>query len=145
MKKLLKYTSPLLILLFLLAVLGCEKDEDLTKEEILTSHVWKFSKMTANTDNQDVLDLIAFAEALMTNGTINFDDDGTYSMTAFQQTENGTWELSADETTLTMDDDDGTVDPSETTIASLTLSKMEWEDEGNYQGEIFTTTTVWIR
>lgn len=127
------------------AALGCEKEEDLSKEELLTSHVWRFSDITANTDTQDVLDLIAFAKALMTGGTINFDDDGTYSMTAMQQTETGIWELSADEKTLIMDDDDGTVDPSETTLASITLSKMEWEDEGNYLGEIFTTTTVWIK
>ena len=145
MKKLFKCTSPLLILLFLFTALSCEKDEDLSKEELLTAHVWKFSKMTADTDNQDALALIAFAEALMTGGTLNFDDDGTYSMTAMQQTETGTWELSADETTLTLDDDDGTVDPSETTLAKLTLSTMEWEDEGSYLDETFTTTTVWIK
>lgn len=145
MKKLFKYTSPLLILLFLFTAFGCEKEDDLSKEELLTFHVWRFSDMTANTDTQGVLDLITLAKALMTGGTINFDDDGTYSMTAMGQTETGTWELSADETTLTIDDDDGTVDPSETTITNLTLSKMEWEDEGNYLDEIFTTTTVWIK
>ncbi len=145
MKKLLKYTSPFLILLFLFAALGCEKDEEFSKEELLTSHVWRFSKMTADTDTQDIIDLITVVEAFMTGGTLNFDDDGTYSMTAMQQTENGVWELSADEKTLIMDDDDGNVDPSETTLVSLTLTKMVWEDEGDYLDEIFTTTTVWIK
>ena len=143
MKKLFKYTSPFLILLFLFAALGCEKEDEFSKEELLTAHTWRFSDMTADTDTQDILDLITFVKALMTGATLNFDDDGTYSMTAMQQTDTGTWDLSSDEKTLIMDK--GTADESETTLVSLTLTKMVWEDEGSYLDEIFTTTTVWIK
>ncbi len=143
MKKLFKYTSPFLILLFLFAALGCEKEDEFSKEELLTAHTWRFSDMTADTDTQDILDLITFVKALMTGATLNFDDDGTYSMTAMQQTDTGTWDLSSDEKTLIMDK--GTADESETTLVSLTLTKMVWEDEGDYLDEIFTTTTVWIK
>ncbi len=143
MKKLFKYASPFLILLFLFAALGCEKEDEFSKEELLTAHTWRFSDMTADTDTQDILDLVTFVKTLMTGGTLSFDDDGTYSMTAMQQTDTGTWDLSSDEKTLIMDK--GTVDESETTLVSLTLSKMKWEDEGEYNGETFTTTTTWIK
>ncbi|MEA1898182.1 MAG: lipocalin family protein, partial [Bacteroidota bacterium] len=131
MKKVLKIASPVLVLLFLFAALGCEKEDEFSKEELLTAHTWRFSDMTADTDTQDILDLITFVKALMTGGTLSFDDDGTYSMTAMQQTDTGTWELSSDEKTLIMDK--GTADESETTLVSLTLTKMVWEDEGDYQ------------
>lgn len=143
MKKIFKYASPFLILLFLFAALGCEKEDEFSKEELLTAHTWRFGDMTVDTDTQDILDLITFVKALMTGGTLSFDDDGTYSMTAMQQTDTGTWDLSADEKTLIMDK--GTVDESETTLVSLTLSKMKWEDEGEYNSETFTTTTTWIK
>lgn len=143
MKKLFKYTSPVFILLFLFAAFGCEKDANLSKEEMLTSHVWRFSEITATTNNQDVLDLLQLAEALMTGGTITFNKDGTYTMTIMQQTEDGTWELSVDETTLIMDK--GTGDEDEATLASLTLSRMVWESEDDYQGEIYTVSVVWIQ
>jgi len=143
MKKLFKYSSPILLIFFLFAALGCEKDANLSDEELLTSHIWRFSEMTANTDNADVLSLIGFAEALMTVGTVNFHEGGVYTMTAMQQSDDGIWELSADGTTLTMDK--GTEDESATTLASITLSKMTWEDDGDYLGTLFTTTTVWIK
>ncbi len=143
MKKLLKYTSPVLLILFLFAGLGCEKDANLSDEDLLTSHVWRFSEMTANTDNADALAWIEVIEALVTGMTLNLHEGGTYTMTVMQQSEDGTWELSADGTTLTLDK--GTADESETTLVSLTLTKMVWEDEGSYLDEIFTTTTVWIK
>ena len=143
MKKLFKYTSPVLLIFFLFAGLGCEKDANLSDEELLTSHIWRFSGMTANTDNADVLALIEFAEALMTGGTLNLHDDGTYTMTAMQQSEDGTWELSADGNTLTLDK--GTDDESATTLVSISISKMVWDDEGSYLDEVFITTTTWIK
>ena len=143
MKKLFKYTSPVLLIFFLFVGLGCEKDANLSDEELLTSHIWRFSEMTANTDDPDVLALIDFAEAIMTGGTVNFHDGGIYTMTAMQQSEDGTWELSADGTTLTLDK--GTDDESATTLASISISKMVWEDEGSYLDEVFITTTTWIK
>ncbi len=88
----------------LFTVSGCEKMSD---SELLTSHVWKWDKMTTDSTNEDVISIVAFSNALMTGGVFTFHSDGTYNLTvsAFTYSEDGTWELVGDDI-LMLDDDE---------------------------------------
>ncbi|MDX9930380.1 MAG: lipocalin family protein [Bacteroidales bacterium] len=88
----------------LFTVSGCEKMSD---GDLLTSHVWKWDKMTTDSTNEDVISIVAFSNALMTGGVFTFRSDGTYNLTvsAFTYSEDGTWELVGDDI-LMLDDDE---------------------------------------
>lgn len=145
MKKLFKYTSPFLILLFLFAALGCEKEDEFSKEELLTAHVWRFSDITTNASDQGTIDLIELGKILLTGGSVNFDEDGTYAMISLFLDDpiEGIWELSSDKTTLTLDP--GTTNSSINKLTSLTLTKMNWEEEESDGGETYTVSSFWIK
>jgi hypothetical protein len=131
MKILTKISYLFLITLFLFATASCEKDkEDLPVDELLMSHSWKWNKMTTTSTNENIQNTVALVNALMTGATLEFSDDGTFTITALNTSDDGTWELPDDET-LFMDDD-------EMTITKLTDSELilegeeETESDGTY-------------
>lgn len=116
--------SGILTLLFiLLSVTGCEKMSD---EELLTNHIWKWDRMTTTSTDENVLVMIAFANALMTGATFEFLENGTYNLTATNYTDSGTWELLDDDTVL-MDTDEMTI--VKLTKDELVLEGIEVDDE----------------
>lgn len=116
--------SGILTLLFiLLSVTGCEKMSD---EELLTSHVWKWDRMTTTSTDENVLVIMAFANAIMTGATFEFLENGTYNLTATNYTDSGTWELIDDDTVL-MDTDEMTI--VKLTKDELVLEGIEVDDE----------------
>jgi Lipocalin-like domain len=140
MKRITKLSYLFMVLLFLLASSGCNKVEQLTKEELLTNHIWKWNKITTNSTDTDVQSLVALVNALMTGTTLDFKDDGTYVMTSPLDPNNpttGTWELSEDSKTLDMDGEPGDIvklSSSEFVIAQETVD----EQYGTY-----TVTLYW--
>ncbi len=117
MKKLSKFFSPVLFLT--LALSGCEK---LSDEELLTDHIWRWDKITSTSTNTDIQNLVTVTNALMTGATIEFRIDGTFTLTALNDSEDGTWELTDDNDTLILDGE-------EMTIVKLTKDELVLEGE----------------
>jgi hypothetical protein len=126
MKNLTKTLSVFLALSFLLAISGCKKDK-LSPSELLLKHVWTFNKITTTSANQDIQDLVTLVGALMTNATLDFNENGTYTMTVLNQDDDGTWDLSDDGKILTMDGDDMTI--TKLTDSELVMDGQDVDDE----------------
>ena len=117
MKKLSKFFFPVLFLT--LALSGCEK---LSDEELLTDHIWRWDKITSTSTNTDIQNIVTVTNALMTGATIEFRIDGTFTLTALNDSEDGTWELTDDNDTLILDGE-------EMTIVKLTKDELVLEGE----------------
>ena len=117
MKKLSKFFPPVLFLA--IALIGCEK---LSDEELLTDHIWRWDKITSTSTNIDIQNIVTVTNALMTGATIEFRIDGTFTLTALNDTEDGTWELTDDNDTLILDGE-------EMTIVKLTKDELVLEGE----------------
>src|SRR4030042_4655996 len=117
MKKLSKFFSSVLFLT--LALSGCEK---LSDEELLTDHIWRWDKITSTSTNTDIQNIVTVTNALMTGATIEFRIDGTFTLTALNDSEDGTWELTDDNDTLILDGD-------EMAIVKLTKDELVLEGE----------------
>lgn len=150
MSKFLKFSTGILVCLVILVTSGCEEDQ-LNKEGLLTAHPWKFEKFETNSANPDIQSMAIFANALLAaSGAVwTFDEDGSHTLTLTNldppESETGTWELSSDGKTLILEK--GTDDEGETTIRTLTSSKLVFEEESwDEELEVFyTTSNSWIK
>ena len=130
-----KIMSRLLLPVTLVAILfmsaGCQK---LSDEELLTSHTWKWDKMTTNSDNESIQTIVALSNALMTGGVFEFRENGTYNLTvsSFNYSEDGTWELVGKDI-LMMDGDEMTI---------LKINKEELVLDGEETDDEFGTYSV---
>ena len=90
MNKIAQLKGLLLVSLFIFLFTGCEKD-NLT---ILTDGVWQFENFTTTSDNDDIRSLVALGKAIMTDGTLTFSDDGSYTLDSpIIDPETGSYEL----------------------------------------------------
>jgi len=119
-----------MLILSVLIISGCEK---LSDEELITGHIWRWDKMTTTSTNTDVQNLVAVLSALMTNATFEFRSDGTYTMTALNNSDDGTWQLTDDGKTLIMDGDAMTI---------VKLTKDELVIEGEEVNDTYGTYTT---
>lgn len=137
MKNLLRTSSLLVLLLALLSQSSCKKD-DISRAELLQQNVWNWDKASTNSTDPDVQTLIAFLDALMTGATLEFFDDGTYTISSGTSTETGQWSLSDNEEKLIMDMD-------EMDIVKLTETElvMEGEETSNEYGT-YSVILYWV-
>lgn len=140
MKNFIKIAT-LLIGFSLLFSTGCEKLND---EELLTDHIWKFKEITTNSTDQNVISIVAFVNALMTNSTMEFKKNGTFTLSMLNQSESGTWELSDDGKTLYTTDSNG--DTDEMTVVKLTKDDLilQGEEVDNTYGT-YSVTMHWTK
>jgi hypothetical protein len=90
MNKIAQLKSLVVVTLFIFLFTGCEKD-NLT---ILTDGVWQFENFTTTSDNDDIKSLVALGKAIMTDGTLTFSDDGSYTLDSpVIEAETGSYEL----------------------------------------------------
>ena len=131
MRTLLKISFVLLVALSLFTTEGCKKEDNLPVDELLMSHPWKWNKMTTTSTNENIQNTVAFVNALMTGAILEFADDGTFTITALNTSDDGTWELMDDETLL--------MDTDEMNITKLTDSELilEGEEETENDGTYF--------
>ena len=120
-----KISALLIIIAFSFSFSSCEKDDDVTPQNVkalLTAKTWSFNNITH--DDPAYAIGIALLEVFMENATYTYKEDGTYSGTILGLPVTGTWSLSEDEKTLTVDDDTYTI-----TISS---SSLTWKDADGY-------------
>ena len=137
MKKLLRISNLLMVLIFLLACASCEKDSDnRSKEELLLAHIWNWNKMTTTSTNEEVQDLIAVFSVLMTGTTLEFHPDGSYTIASpLSDPDVADWEL-LDDNTILMDEDEMTI--KKLTDSELILEGEEVDDDyGTYSVTLY--------
>jgi hypothetical protein len=136
MKKLFKSSYLLITLIFIVVSVSCEK-KDKSTMELLTAHIWRFDKVTTTSEDEGIQDMVTLVNALMTGATMSIHADGTYTLTILNQDDDGTWQLSADETKLLMDTDEMIL--IKITDNELIMSQDQEDEElGPY-----TTTLYW--
>ena len=121
MKKFLRFSVLCLMGISVLVLDGCKKNDGENGPDtgsLLTAHTWKFATLTTTSSDVTVQAAVAMIAAFLTNATATFSNDGTYSMTILGSSGGGTWEMSEDGSTLTLDK--GTEDEAAYTISTLT-------------------------
>jgi hypothetical protein len=118
MKQISRISCLLFGILILITANSCKKYSD---EELLTNHIWKWDRMTTNSANEDVQNMVTLLNVFMTGATMEFRADGTYTATILNNPEDGTWELPDDNTLIT--------DADQMTIIKLTESELVLEGE----------------
>ncbi|HHJ09843.1 MAG TPA: hypothetical protein ENK25_03010 [Bacteroidetes bacterium] len=140
MKKLFSYSSLLLGALVVIIIInpGCKKEKSVSNKALLTAHPWNYVKAETTSTDSTIINGVALANALMTGAVMTFKDDGTYTLTAMNQTQKGTWKLSTDEKIITIDNGD----PE--TIVTLTDTEFVLkEDMTDSHGNPYSTSIFW--
>jgi len=106
MKKLSRFFYLVTVLFLTLALSSCDK---LSDEELLTDHIWRWNKITSTLTNTDIQNSVTVTNALMADATIEFRIDGTFTLTALNDSEEGTWELTDDNDILILDGEEMTI------------------------------------
>jgi len=136
MKNLAKISCLFTVLLCLVGTSNCHKIE-LSKAELLTDHIWNWNKMTTNSSNENIQNIVLLANALMTGATMEFREDGTYTITILDNPEDGTWELIDNDETLMKDND-------ALTVIKLTKDELVFEgEEVDEEYGSYTVTLYW--
>ena len=148
MKNTLHLSISTIILMVLVTMTGCKKDNDskneLNKKVLLTSHIWKFNDLSSTSTDSNIQLAVSLIKALKGNASINFTTGGTYTMSLLAGSDNGSWEFNAGETSIIMDN--GTAYESEEIIVQLTSNILEFKenvqdaDLGN-----FNVTFKWVK
>ncbi|MFO7853130.1 MAG: hypothetical protein ACQERS_02295 [Bacteroidota bacterium] len=124
MKKIFKVSILCLFITSLFVSVGCEKTKDY--EDLLLAHIWYWDGMTTTSTNEDILNIVAFTNALFASATLQFHADGTYTLTLDDEEDSDVWELYNDNEMLKMGDDE------------MTLVKLT-EEELVLDGEAFSS------
>jgi len=130
-----------MIAMVLLSLTGCETDN----KTLLTDGVWKFSNMTTNSEDQDIIGLVTLGKAILTDGTLEFKSDQSYILTAplLEDPQTGTWSLvGEDQLILDSDGDLG----STANIETLSKKELKYiETFVDTEMNNYSVTTSWSR
>ena len=136
------FVSGLVLSVFLLITFtGCEKDP----VTLLTGDVWTFENLTTDTDDETIRSLVALGKALLTDATLEFQEDKTYIITSplMQDPTTGTWSLIGEDQ-LILDPDDEL--SSTANIEILTKKELSYlETYIDMDQNPYSVTTTWIR
>ena len=130
-----------LTILVMLMLTGCETDN----QNLLTDGVWTFSNLTTTSEDETIISIVAFAKAVLTDATMEFQEGGTYILSSplVEEPTTGEWSLIGEDQLIL--DADGEV-PSTANMETLTKDKLSYmetyvDDEMNP----YTLTTTWVR
>ena len=101
--------------------------------------------MTTTSEDETIISIVAFAKAVLTDATMEFQEGGTYILSSplVEEPTTGEWSLIGEDQ-LVLDADDEV--PSTANIETLTKDKLSYmetyvDDEMNP----YTLTTTWVR
>lgn len=130
-----------LLLILMLSLTACDKDNS----TLLTDGVWTFQSLTTDSDDDDIVGLVALGNAILTDATLELQEGGTYILTSplVDDPTTGEWQLIGDDQ-LILDPDDEL--PSTSNIETLTKDKLSYmETFVDAQMNSYTVTTTWTR
>lgn len=128
-------------LLILFSTTGCDQDN----KTLLTDGIWNFKTLTTDSEDENTQNWILLAKALMTEATIEFQEDGTYILNSplMEEPTTGTWSLIGDDQ-LVMNPEGGVT--STQNIQVLTRNELKYlETVPDFSQNPATTTTSWTR
>ena len=130
-----------LTLIVLLTLTACEKDN----QTLLTDGVWTFKNLTTDSEDETVTGLIAFAKALLTDATLEFQEGGTYIIDSPLANDpmTGDWQLVGDDQLILDPDDEALSTSNIETLSKNELVYLETFVDG--QMNTYTVTTSWSR
>lgn len=136
MKRSIRFAGLMMLIFSFIAVNSCDKLKQ-SEIDLLLDHIWNWDTMTTTSTNENVQNIITLYNIFMTGATLQFHSDGTYTLTALEETDEGDWELINDDEVLVMDDD-------EMTIIKLTKDELvlEGEEVSNDYGT-YSVTMYW--
>jgi hypothetical protein len=120
MKQVTRILSLLLISVVILTT-SCSDDDDpaaKSKTDLLTQHTWKFSAATSTDGLSGTI-----VGALLMGSEYTFKSDKTYAFLILGVSDSGAWSFNTDETKLTIDGDEYTLDKLDE--AALEYSQTE--------------------
>jgi len=140
MKRIIRFSTYILLSTMLLSLSSCEKD----RVTLLTDGVWSFQNITTNSDDDAIKTLVAGLKAVYTDGTIQFFSDGTYVKEfPLIDDETGTWELVGESQLVFNIDGLGISTSSIEEISKKELVYIETLVDQNQNP--FNTTTTWVK
>lgn len=127
-----------ILISFIISLSGCQKDN----LELLSDTVWDFENFSSDTENTTIQGLIALGKAGLTDGTIEFNSDGAYTMDSpLINAETGTWELvGSNQIVFTTG---GISRPA--TLEEVTKSKLVYFETYVYESETYSVKYVWVK
>ena len=125
----------------LIGFTGCDTASN---KSLLTDGAWTFSNLTTDSEDQLVTTLIIFAKALLTDATLEFQDDGNYLITSplSEEPTTGTWELIVNDQLIM--NPEGEV-ASTANIETLTKDKLKYIETMTDGETTYSVTTTWVR
>ena len=121
---------------------GCEQDN----KTLLTDGIWNFKTMTADTEDETTQDLVLLAKALMTESTMEFQEDGTYILNSplMEEPSTGTWSLIGDDQLVLTPEGDAVNPPA--SIQVLTRDELKYiETSYDLSQNPYSLTTSWTK
>ena len=117
---------------------SCSKDN----LELLSDTLWDFEDFSTNSENTNIQSLIALGKAALTDGTLEFEGGGNYTLDSpIMEAEAGTWELVGSNQIVFPEG--GLSRPA--TIEELTKKKLVYFETYVYEGESYSEEYVWNR
>ncbi|MEA3463067.1 MAG: hypothetical protein U9R49_14370 [Bacteroidota bacterium] len=130
-----------LSLLVMLILTACEKENSV----LLTDGIWTFQNLTTDSEDENIINLIALGKALLTDATMEFQEGGSYIMTSplVEDPTTGEWQLVGEDQLIIDPDDEAT---STANIETLSKDKLSYlETFVDAQMNTYTITTTWTR
>jgi len=130
-----------LSLFVMLTLTACEKDNT----ALLTDGVWTFQNLTTDSEDENIINLIALGKALLTDASMEFQEGGTYILSSplVEDPTTGDWELIGDDQLIIDPDDEAS---STANIETLSKDKLSYlETFVDAQMNSYTVTTTWTR
>jgi len=140
MKKVVSGIALSLIVLF--TQTGCDKEN----QALLTGGIWTFQSMTTDSEDNTIITVVALAEVLMTQSTMEFQEGGTYLLDSplADNPTLGDWQLIGDDQLIL--DPEGEEVASTSKIETLTKDKLSYSETlVDQQLNSYKITTTWTR
>lgn len=129
------------LLFFFLVSTGCEKDQSI----LLSDGIWHFQDMTTDSQESAIISIVSLAEAMFTDATLEFLEDGTYMINSpyLQEPINGEWQLKGEKQLILEPDGEAA---STSNIKILSSEKLSYSEiRLDPQMNSYRVTTSWTR
>ena len=121
---------------------GCENESN---KQLLSDGIWTFSDLTSDTEDQTLQTFTLIAKALLTDATLEFQEDGNYLISSplSEEPSTGTWQLIGNDQLIMTSEGDL---PSTGNIETLTKEKLSYiETMVDDELGTYSVTTTWVR